>query len=219
MNILIVEDESLIANLIRSAILNIPSIAQADIAINFDDALTRWIAKPYDMVLVDLHLATPSRNGLDFCRRIRETNPNIPLIVITSDTSFETQKKAFGITVHDYIKKPFYPQELILRVQRWLPTHTNPKEPEPIRYKELTYLSLGNEFQIRGEKLPLTKKNKALLFLFLQHPESILSPDLLQEKLWGDIDLLENKRNIRSNIQLLRHALKGHGCDSWILTI
>jgi DNA-binding response OmpR family regulator len=219
MNILVVEDERLMADLIRSIVFTIPLIENVDIAHNYRDALRRLSAHRYAMVLVDLYLNNEPHGGLDLCKKIREGDPFIPLIVITSDTSFESQKKAFGFTVNDYIKKPFYPQELLIRVQRWLPTHKRDSPQKLLRYHQLAYSCPNNEFLFNDQKINLTKKKKALLLLLLQKKEKLITTEILQEKLWGDFDPLESNRNIRSSIQLLRKALKRFSCDHWIITV
>jgi DNA-binding response OmpR family regulator len=216
-DILVVEDEKLTADMIRSIVLTLPCVRSVDISRDYQDALEKFSSKIYHMALVDIFLASKRRNGLDLCREIREKHPTIPLLVITSDTSFESLKKAFDVYVNDYIKKPFFPQELLLRVQRWIP-QSDPF-PDPIEYHGLSYHHRHNEFYFKGQKIQLTKKNKALLLLFLQNKEMILPSDFLQEKLWGDTDPLANKRNVRSNIQILRLALKKNRCDRWIATV
>ncbi|MBI5422005.1 response regulator transcription factor [Candidatus Peregrinibacteria bacterium] len=218
MDILVVEDEKLTADMVRSIILTLPSVRHVDLSRDYQDALEKFSGKTYHMALIDIGLANKTRNGLDLCRAIREKNPHIPLIMLTADTSFESLKKAFDATVNDYIKKPFFAQELLLRVQRWLPTQES-RHPEPIEYHTLSYHGHNNEFYCEGQKIPLTKKNKTLLLLFLQHREKILAPDFLEERLWGDYDPLGNKRNVRSNIQILRLALKKAQCDRWIITV
>ncbi len=218
MNILIVEDEIIVAETIKKIFKGLDNINLIDITDKFDEAYNKASSKVYDVVLVDVMLKE-KRNGIDLCSLIRQNNPNIILIVITCMTSIEYLKEAFKVGVNDYITKPFNRKELELRVNRWQQFSVNDvKVCDTIEYYELHYSIIKNRFYFNNEQLNLTKKNKELLLLFLKNPEMILSADFLQEKLWGDYYISLRNRNIRSNIQILRSVLKDH-CGNWIETI
>lgn len=217
MNILVVEDDRLMAETIRTIVLKIPGVKNVDTAPDYDIAMRNYVAKAYHMILVDIYLAGSRLNGLDLCHAVRKKDPNLPIIIITSDPSFGSLEIAFHSFVNDYVKKPFFPQELALRVQRWLFSRKTDNPPE--EYKGISYRSTANEFFFLNQKIHLTKKNKALLLLFLKNNERILTKEFLQEKLWEDYDPFVSRRNVRSNIQLLRKSLKPIQCDRWIITV
>jgi len=75
---------------------------------------------PPDLVLLDLHL--PGVSGLDLMRHLdplQSTTP-IPVLVLTADGTMETKRQALAAKAHDFLVKPFDPEELRLRVSNLL---------------------------------------------------------------------------------------------------
>ena len=219
MNVLIVEDDILVAEMMKKVIKTISVVNLVEVAHNFDEAFRKYMSKTFDLVLADIHLVGDRYDGIDLCKLIRQKDSKIPLLIISSDTSLESLEKAFNIHISDYIKKPFYPKELLLRVKHWLRQSHYIEFTKKIHYKKMIYNSKNNEFFYANQKIPLTKKSKALLLLFIKNPENLLTQQFLKEKLWGDYDHLGTNRNLRSNIQILRATLNKVGCSDWLSTI
>ncbi|MCK5605211.1 response regulator transcription factor [Candidatus Pacearchaeota archaeon] len=213
------EDELLIARAIKKIVKKIPGVNVVDITGHFYEAMDKFMSGIFDMVLIDICLRHDHLNGIDLCKRIRKKDLKIPVIIISSDRSFESLKKAFHAYANDYIKKPFDPKELFLRVSRWAIPPDQTIAPANLVYKNISYSPKKNEFFYNDKIIPLTKKNKALLLLFLKNSEELLTQNYLQEKLWGDYDTMTKNRNLRSNIQILRTALKKIKCYNWIVTV
>ncbi|UCF06259.1 MAG: response regulator [bacterium] len=72
----------------------------------------------YDAMLLDLNM--PDMHGMEVLRRIKQTNPEIIVIIITGFASVETAVEALKLGVFDYVSKPFTPNELASTVQRAL---------------------------------------------------------------------------------------------------
>jgi CheY-like chemotaxis protein/Ni,Fe-hydrogenase maturation factor len=72
----------------------------------------------FDAMLLDLKM--PDMNGMEVLRRIKQTNPEITIIVITGFASVDTAVEAFKLGVFDYVSKPFTPKELASTVKRAL---------------------------------------------------------------------------------------------------
>ncbi len=216
MNILIIEDEPLIAESVLKILSGISFVNSVDMACDFKSALQKASSDVFDMFLVDIYLGDHEHDGLDICTFIRNRNMDVPIVITTSSHSIEYLEIAFQMKVNDYLTKPFHPKELLLRVERCFDVANTSLGAQVIEYQGLTYDSRVHIFSWNGRSLLLSKRNKDLLLLFLREPEKLLSKQYLCEKYWGDYD--DKPRNLRASIQDLRKALKGP-CSSWISTI
>lgn len=214
MNILILEDEVFIARLLQRLCLDISLVNTVHIAFDIPSALEKFSSGIFDLVLVDLFLGNQSSSGLDFCERVRERDPLVPVIILTSMYSLDYIEKAFSLGVNDYVTKPFHPKELQFRIRRWCGARRTTPTLE-LCYDQLRFDPRANEFYIGTQYLPLSKKNKSLLLVFLKESEKLLSAVYLKEKFWGDYS--DRSRNLRSNIQSLRSSLGDYG--KWIKTV
>lgn len=217
MNVLVVEDEPQVALSIKKTLSGSSLINFVDVAHDFDSAFNKFYSDVFDVLLLDIFLGKDSLTGLDLCKKIREKNKTIPIIVITSLHSIKYLEKAFELGVNDYIRKPFNPVELGLRVERWMQMSENISIQKEMKYNELSYDFQTNQFYYDRKHISLTKKNKVLLRLFLENPGKLLSTSYIREKFWGDYATIPKSRNLRSNIQSLRNSLKKY-CSGWIHT-
>src|SRR5210317_2136347 len=112
--ILIVDDEEIV---VRSC-LRILSEEEFDIDVanNGLEALSRVNEKDYDMMILDIMM--PKMNGIEVLQRVKETHPDIDVIMITGLNEIETAVKAMKLGAFDYLPKPFDPEELELVVNR-----------------------------------------------------------------------------------------------------
>lgn len=217
MNVLIVEDDPHVAMSIKKTLLNSKLINFVDIAHDFDQAFNKFYSNVFDLFLLDIYLGQNNLTGLDLCATIRKKNKKKPIIIITSIESIKYLEKAFKLGANDYIRKPFDSKELVLRVERWMQFSENYKIKKKIIYKDLLFDFNTNQFYFKKKQIILTKKNKILLKLFMLNPEKLLSHSYIKEKFWGDYSGISKSRNLRSNIQTLRQALKPY-CSEWVKT-
>lgn len=216
MNILIVEDDPIMAALLKRIMQKIAIVNIVDSALTFNEAYLRASSDIFDIILMDIYLGRNDPTGLDLCKIIRKKDKEVIIIVITGFHSIEQLERAFEAGATDYIQKPFQRRELEIRVRQWTLMAHKVTYQDQIAYKELSYDINKNDFFLR-KKLLLTKKEKCLLSIFLKYPDRLLTNAYLQEKFWGDYDLIK-KRNIRSNIQGLRNALSPF-CHKWLKTV
>jgi DNA-binding NtrC family response regulator len=82
------------------------------------EALKKIEENPYDVVILDIMM--PNIDGLEVLRRVKETHPNVDVIMITGLSQVDTAVQAMKLGAFDYISKPFEPDELKLVVYRAL---------------------------------------------------------------------------------------------------
>ena len=114
--ILIVDDEEIV---IRSCLRILDGDDfQVEAVQDGREALRKIEENPYDVVILDIMM--PNMDGLEVLRRVKETHPNVDVIMITGLSQIDTAVQAMKLGAFDYISKPFEPDELKLVVQRAL---------------------------------------------------------------------------------------------------
>lgn len=213
MNILIIEDQEEIASALAMIFRKTPRVNNVTTQAEKDQALVMALSGIYDVLIVDIVLGEQDRAGLWICNEVRKQKPVIPLIVVTALHSVSVLSEAFEIGVNEYITKPFDCRELELRVKRWFGVGQFIPRKD-LQYEGLYYDSARHEVLFRKKVLHMSKRNKALLLLFLSQPELLLTHEYIMQKYWGDLQLNPH-RNIRQSISRLRNDL-GSGCQNWI---
>lgn len=113
-HVLIVDDDAFSRRLMRphlDADYEITECADAD------SAHAALLAAPHDAALVDVEM--PGRDGYSLCRRLRQepATMNIPVILVTAKSDIADLERGFEAGATDYIRKPFNPRELMVRVR------------------------------------------------------------------------------------------------------
>jgi DNA-binding NtrC family response regulator len=114
--ILIVDDEEIV---IRSCLRILTGDEfQVESVQDGREALSKVEENSYDVMILDVMM--PNIDGLEVLRRVKETHPNVDVIMITGLSQIDTAVQAMKLGAFDYISKPFEPDELKLVVQRAL---------------------------------------------------------------------------------------------------
>jgi DNA-binding response OmpR family regulator len=207
MQILIVEDEEKLANFLRRGLLE-ESYA-IDIAHDGEDALYKFDTNEYDLVLLDLMI--PKVDGLVVCRKIRETNTNMPILVLTAKDATEDKVAGLDAGADDYVTKPFSFSELTARI-RALIRRGNKADPVILKIDNLT-LNPATKTARRGTKdITLTAREYALLEYFLRHQNIVLTKTQLLEHVWDyNYDGLSNI--VETYVKYLRQKIKTKPTD------
>lgn len=218
MQILIIEDEEKIANFLRRGLLE-ESYA-VDIAYDGEDALYKFDINEYDFVLLDLMI--PKIDGVKVCRKIREANPNIPILILTAKDSVDDKVSGLDAGADDYVTKPFSFTELTARI-RALIRRGNKADPVILKLDNLS-LNPATRTAQRGDKtITLTAREYALLEYFMRHQNIVLTKTQLLEHVWDyNYDGLSNivetyVKYIRQKIRTspkdkeLLHTMRGSG--------
>lgn len=114
--ILIVEDDQMLLKTME-ALLTVRGYL-ITLAKNGKEALEKIATNRYDLVLTDLML--PYSNGFEIISKLNQEGKKTPVIIISSAHAEETVLDGFTMGADDYIRKPFTPSELVLRISRLL---------------------------------------------------------------------------------------------------
>jgi len=160
--------------------------------------------KHIDLMLLDVKV--PHVSGFDFLKSVRDRGEEIPAIFITSLNAVEDVEKGFALGCDDYIRKPFALKELLVRVESLLKRTFG-------THDEKVELSEGIVFDVKEmiltkdkEKISLKTKELKLLSLFLQHPNTLITYETINNALWN-YDEEPSAGSLRTYIKTLRAAI------------
>lgn len=163
--------------------------------------------------LLVLDLMLPGEDGLSICRRLRQEENQIPIIMLTAKGDEVDRIIGLELGADDYMPKPFNPRELLARVKAVLRRKTQEApgapslEEEVIEFGEFS-LNLATREMTKGElSMPLTSGEFAVLKALITHPREPLSRDKLMNLARGrDYSALE--RSIDVQVSRLRRMLE-----------
>ncbi len=178
MNVLLIEDDvqlnTTITNFLTFNKYKVTSLFDGDKAISQIDI------NRYDLYIIDINI--PNINGLEIVKYIRQKDSSTPIIMITASLELDNFKTAFKNGCSEYIKKPFYLEELEIRIKNLL--HTN-EENSIIKISDtITYNMDFEELIINNELIKLRKKERRLLTLFLQNSNKTVLTQTIENYVW-----------------------------------
>ncbi len=178
MRILVVEDEPQLSRTVAQALRE--SGFAADTALDGEAGLRLGLEHDYDAVVLDLLL--PKRHGLSVLKELRTKKPALPILVLTALD--QTDEKVDGLDkgADDYLTKPFALKELLARVRALLRRGKETATGALVRVADLE-VDLAKQVVVRGgEPLKLTRREYALLVLFLNRKGQVLSRSEIGER-------------------------------------
>lgn len=221
-NILVVDDEQEIADLVE--IYLVSDGYKVFKASNAQDGLD--ILNKEDIHLCLLDIMMPGMNGLEMCKKIRETN-NIPIIMLSAKSTDLDKILGLGTGADDYVVKPFNPLELTARVKSQLRRYTqlNPNSnvhetvKNEISIRGLTINKDNHKVTVYDEEVKLTPIEFDILYLLASNPGKVFSTDEIFEKVWNE-KVYEANNTVMVHIRRLRGKMKeGERQDKIITTV
>jgi two-component system response regulator MprA len=211
--ILIVEDDTNIANMLRRGLIF--EGYDAVVAHTGPEGLDRARERMPDLVVLDLML--PELDGMEVCRRLRAAG-DVPILMLTAKESVPDRVAGLDAGADDYLTKPFAFEELLARIRALLRRHRPVDGPATLRFADLE-LDTGTRQARRGERvIDLTAKEYDLLHMFLLHPRQVLSRDQIFDHVWG-YDFGGESNIIEVYVRYLRTKLEQEGEARLIHTV
>jgi len=209
-NILIVEDESIVAMEIESYIKKL-GYTVIDICSNAKDAFTVVSEHNIDIILMDICIKG-ELDGVDTAALIKKSNPHIEIIFLTAHLDDYNVDRAIEINPTAYLSKPFNREEL--RVFLKIALRRADKEPALCKEHkhhiflddEFSYDPLSHTLYCGYEIIHLTKKENELLELLIENNNNVIDFYTIENTIWPDKDT--NTNTIRTLVKRLRQKLK-----------
>jgi two-component system, OmpR family, response regulator QseB len=144
--------------------------------------------KQHDLYIIDINV--PTINGFEVLKYIRERYVNTPVIIITTHTEIEYLKKAFALGCHDYLRKPFDMEELIVRIHNALRL-SNPEQRDDILIlsQGYTYSLITSELYYHDTPIELTRIESLLLRILILNIGNVVSSDTIQDYVWENEEI------------------------------
>ena len=201
MRVLIVEDESKLAQLLRRGLTK--EGMAVDVVDDGEEAVPRAEATDYDAIILDVML--PGIDGFEVCRRLRQAEVWSPILMLTARDSVSDRVAGLDRGADDYLTKPFSYAELLARL-RALVRRGRAERPTELEVGDLR-LDPATKRAWRGDsEVELSAKEFSLLETFMRRPGQVLSRFELLEHAW-DYEY-ENRSNVvDSYVRFLRRKI------------
>ena len=201
--ILIVEDEDSIRGFLKINLKrNGYEVIEVD---NGEDGIKIAINEKPAIVILDVML--PGIDGFNVCKRIREEEKNIGIIMLTAKSQDIDKITGLEYGADDYIVKPFNPMELLLRIKAILRRIGDEEEKRTIEQGRFKIDTYAKKVFKSDKEIDLTPKEYSIIKLFLENPEKAFSRDELMDLIWGE-NYIADPKIVDVNIRRLRSKIE-----------
>jgi DNA-binding response OmpR family regulator len=170
--ILLLEDDELLAQTLDELLKS--NGYDVTLASSGDEASDMTFDEKYDMYIIDIKVT--DINGIELLAQLRDADDDTPTIFISALVDLNSISKAFSVGAEDYIKKPFFPQELLIRVDAKLKT-----KEKTINYKNLQYDKNTKTLKIDGHIVTLGEVQRQIFELLITNIGQVIDKDILME--------------------------------------
>ena len=212
MKILIVEDERLLANSLKTMLEN----KGFDVEVAYDGESGAEYAKLgiYDLLILDVMM--PKLNGYELARHVRSQRCATPILMLTAKSAVEDRILGLNSGADYYLTKPFDSRELLACINALL--RRQGKQVDELSFGNIS-LDLDTCLLLCGEKsVRLSAREFHVMRILLQNQDRIVSKESLLARVWGyDSNAVEN--HVEVYIGFLRKKLQSIGSNVYIETV
>ena len=209
--ILVVEDEDVIRDF---EVINLKRAGYEEVDVpTGEEAIQVFERNPTHFDVAVLDVMMPGMDGFEVCRRIREKNSSIGIIMLTAKSQEMDKVNGLMIGADDYVTKPFSPSELVARVdalhRRVTVAAEKAQAPAPSELKSGPFVlnMKSRTVSKNGRVLELTQVEYQILEYFFNNPNTALGRQDILNKVWGegyfgDIKIVDvNIRRLRMKLE------------------
>jgi DNA-binding response OmpR family regulator len=203
-SILLVEDDPALSRNIKEV------LTESEIRVEavFDGLMAVKLLKrrSFDCVIVDINL--PGKNGYEVCREFRTFDKNTPVIMLTAFDELEDKVQGYDAGADDYLTKPFYMRELLLRIQSLLKRNNlSPGSKNEVLLADDLVINTATKTVTRqGQPIDLTPREFQILLKLIAHKGELVSKKELIREIWHNaVDVQTN--TIEVYINFLRNKI------------
>jgi len=193
MKILLLEDDEILCESLQEYLES--EGFEVDVAGDGEEVYDLTFEKSYDLYIFDINV--PKEDGFSVLKHLKASDDTTPTIYITALTDINSISKGFALGAEDYIKKPFDPEELVIRIKsKYLKTDQN------IHYKDIIYNPLTKDLTKAGKTIGLGEVQLNIFHQLITDMNKIVSSYTLMESLEHP-----NSNALRVNLAKLKNKL------------
>jgi|SRR5690554_106863 len=206
MKVLVIEDDPTLIKNIAGAL----SSENLQVELVYDGLLAERLLKKnrYACIVMDINL--PGKNGFDLCKGFREINETTPVIMLTAFGELEDKVQGFDCGADDYLTKPFYMRELVLRIQSLMKRNKQSVLADPgdgiLVAGDISLNPRQKKVFRQGAEIALTPREYQILLKLMEKNGEIVSKGELIKEIWGG-SFDANTNTIEVYINFLRKKL------------
>jgi DNA-binding response OmpR family regulator len=212
--ILLVEDDVILSKNIRESLTEKQMLAETV----YDGILAEKLLfkNTYDCIVLDINL--PGKNGFEVCTDFRKYNRTTPVLMLTAFNELEDKVQGFECGADDYLTKPFYMKELIMRINSLIRRkNEGPRDEEKkttIIAGDIIINQLSKTVTRQGKDISLTHREYQIFLRLISSKGEIVTKNDLIKEIWGT-SLDVNTNTIEVYINFLRKKIdKPFGKDN-----
>lgn len=202
MRILMVEDEKYIAEAIAAVLKK--NNYTVDLAFDGEYGLDCAVLNIYDIIILDIML--PKMNGLSVLKEMRRNGIKTPVILLTARGQIEDKVCGLDCGADDYLAKPFHTDELLARLRALGRRRAELNNDGILSFGDIELNPHTLLLVCNGRESKLTLKEAQLLELLIQRKNTIISKEIIIEKLWG-YDTNADDSHVEYHVSFLRKKL------------
>jgi two-component system, OmpR family, alkaline phosphatase synthesis response regulator PhoP len=168
-----------------------------------EEGLAEIDRHPVRLAVLDVGL--PGIDGFEVSRRIRSRS-SLPIIMLTARDEEADRVAGLEVGADDYVPKPFSPRELTARVKAILRRAEPRAQEDVLQMDDVTLWRSAREVEVDGHAVGLTGKEFDLLAYFMENPGTVLSRELLLDRVWG-MDYPGETRTVDVHVGQIRKKL------------
>ena len=214
MKLLLIEDDKNLSDTIAAGLHGAFDIEQA-----FDGEEGYYWARQniFDCIILDIML--PGIDGYTVLERIRREGITTPVLLLTAKDSLDDKIRGFEKGADDYLVKPFFREELLLRLEAILRRTGNADySQKTLRFKELNLSTASREAEIAGGRLELSGKQFDLLEYLVNNQGAIITKEQIFSRIWG-FDSETTANVVEVYCSKLRAELRRFDYDKYLKTV
>ena len=200
--ILLVEDDLSLSNSVFDFLDDFADVMQV---FDGDEGLYEAESGVYDLILLDLML--PEKDGFTVLKELREKGVTTPVLIMTAKESLDDKGHGFELGADDYLTKPFYLEELKMRIQALL-KRSGKFDQNTLSFGDVRVNLSTNSTFVEDKEVELLGKEFDLLVYVLQNQNVILPKSQIFDRLWG-FDSDTTVSVVEVYVSKIRKKLKG----------
>jgi len=169
------------------------------------EGLETFRTAPPSVVVLDLRL--PGMAGKDLCREIKQSSPDLPVIVLSAAADVADKVLLLELGADDYVTKPFSPRELLARVNVAMRHNRRAAPPEVFSFGDVVVDFTRMQVTRAGHAVACTPQEFKILKFFAANPERVVSREELLNEVWG-YEVYPTTRTVDNHIMRLRQKVE-----------